>query len=139
MFNFRLLTSPSFWFSAAWNPVTVKTVWFMALVFGALAVVGIVVLVVAGRRSHTFDAPALRRIAAPLIFSGVVGEVFTFFLYQQMPVLSARFWFLFLFLLFIVWLAVALRGFFVTVPKLKAVASSRAEFEKYLPQPKKKK
>lgn len=139
MFNFKLLISPSFWFSTAWNPVGTRTVILMAAVFALLIVGGVVILVIAGRKQKedAFAARFLRRLSGPCFFGGIAGGVFTFLLYEQIPILSARFWFLIIFVIFAVWLGFGIRALMINVPKLRAAATSRAAYEQYLPKRKK--
>lgn len=141
MFDVGLLISPRFWFSFGWNPLTDRTALLMAAAFGLLVAYGIIqIAVIAGRvsASDPLRATYLRRLGAPCIVAGVFGELLTFIAYQQIPILSSRFWFLFLFVGFAIWMAVLLRALAVKIPKLKAAAASRAQFEQYLPKRKKK-
>jgi len=103
MFDWKLIVSPAFWFSLRWNPLTLGTAMLMATVFGALVLAGGFLLWTAGKKkkSDPLRRAALLWLGAPLILCGLGGELLTFFAYQQIPVFSARFWFLLLVAVFL--------------------------------------
>lgn len=138
MFDWKTLVSPSYWFTIHWNPIGTSTVRFMVLVFAIVIAMGIALLIIANRKKDAVLASHLRRLSGPFFFGGILGEIFTFFLYQQVPVLSARFWFLIVFVVFIAWFVVGVRLLIVRVPIIKAADEKRQQFEQYLPKRRKK-
>lgn len=64
--------------------------------------------------------------------NAIVGLILWFFNYEQVPFLSARFWFLLWAAEMIIWAAFIVKILLV-VPKLKEQAEKEKEFKKYIP------
>lgn len=140
MIDFGLLFSSHFWFSIAWNPLQFSTAIIMAVFFAALTVAGIVVWGIGDGRARTRGREyqiALAKIGTPGIVAGLLGLLFTFTAYEQIAIFSARFWFLVVALLFVVWEIFSVRWMTVEVPKVRAARAERAEINKYMPKKKK--
>ena len=135
MFDWKLIVSPAFWFSLRWNPLTLGTAMLMATVFGALVLAGGFLLWTAGKKkkSDPLRRAALLWLGAPLILCGLGGELLTFFAYQQIPVFSARFWFLLLAAVFLATEISAVRFLFIGVPRRKSEVGARAQWSQYFP------
>lgn len=133
MFDFKLLFSPTFWFSLHWNPLTFESAMLMTGVFGALVIIGIFLFWSAGKKkkSDPLLHTAFLRLAVPLVLSGLAGALLTFFAYQQIPVFSARFWFLFLLVAFLLTEIPAVRFLLVGVPRKKAALGAQAQWSQY--------
>ncbi len=138
MFDLRLLLSPDFWFSIRWNPLQPGTAWLMAAAFLALAVAGVLLprLVARGTALPKFERKAWAGVGRPAIVAGALGLCFTFFAYQQVAVLSARFWFLCIAVGFVVAEALAVRTLLQEVPQLKEDLADRERLARYLPKAK---
>lgn len=135
MFDLALLLSPAFWFSIRWNPLQPNTATIMAVIFGLLALAGAALprIVARGRQMPKFERKAWAGIGRPALAAGVAGLLFTFFAYQQVAVLSARFWFLLIAVAFVIAEARAVRTLIQETPRLKDESAARAAAAKYLP------
>ncbi|MDD4271253.1 MAG: hypothetical protein PHF50_00420 [Patescibacteria group bacterium] len=66
------------------------------------------------------------------ITNAIIGLVLTFFNYEMVPFLSARFWFLFWAIGMLVWLVFICR-LAIKIPEKKAQMEKEKEFKKYIP------
>lgn len=140
MIDWGLLASAKFWFSVAWNPLQLSTAIIMAVFFVALFAAGIIVWGVGDSRARTRGREyqiALAKLGTPGIVAGLLGLLFTFTAYEQIAIFSARFWFLAVAILFVVWEIFSVRWMTVEVPKVRAARAERAEINKYMPKKKK--
>lgn len=64
---------------------------------------------------------------------GLVGFLWLFFLYEETPVLGARFWFLAIIFSHLVWLGRTLLYLTLQMPKEKEERENRKVYRKYLP------
>lgn len=135
MFDLALLLSPAFWFSIRWNPLQPNSATLMAVVFGLLAVVGWFLprIVARSRQMPKFERKAWAGVGRPAVVAGIMGLLFTFFAYEQVAVLSARFWFLLIAVAFIVAEARAIRTLVQETPQIKDDVAARAAAAKYMP------
>lgn len=135
MFDLALLLSPAFWFSIRWNPLQPNTATVMAAVFGLLVLAGAFVprIVARGRQMPKFERKAWAGVGRPAVAAGITGLLFTFFAFQQVAVLSARFWFLIIAVGFVAAEVRAVRTLVLETPRLKDDAAARAAAAKYLP------
>lgn len=135
MFDLALLRTADFWFAIRWNPLAPRTAVLMAAVFGGLLLCGLLLprLLAVIRRMPKFERKAWRGVGRPAVVAGGLGLLFTFFAYQQVPLLSLRFWFLFIALGFVVAEALAVRALVLEVPRIRDDAAARAQAAKYLP------
>lgn len=137
MIDWRLLTSVKFWFSIGWNPLQASTATIMTAVFGALFVAGVTVWAIGDSRARKRGEEyriTMAKLGVPGITVGLLGLLFTFSAYQQIAIFSARFWFIAIFLLFIIWEIFSIRYVIVEVPKKLAVRREELERMKYLPK-----
>lgn len=88
------------------------------------------------RKKDALRAEMLRRFSGLLSATGLLGLMFLFFTYEQLPLFGMRLWFLLLFVLFLVWLgrfvAYAVREY----PQKRHQLDERRQIEKYLPKKK---
>lgn len=136
MVNWKLLFSVPFWFSFGWNPLQPKTALILT-VFFALVFVGGIGCYLAPRYSEKIDKPlrrVLQSVAQLCLTAGILGLLWTFFAYEQVPLLSARFWMLALAI------GVLVRAGFIgwtahiIIPAEREAARVKERFEKYLPK-----
>jgi hypothetical protein len=140
MFDWKLILNPRFWFSFQWNPMARGTAVLMFTVFVLFFAAG-VLLWVLPKKVKTVDSPlrrALSRGGNVCVTTGLLGIFFTFTAFEQAGVLSARFWFLAILLLFVSWGAFVIWRSNITVPAEREASALRQKFLKYLPRPKKK-
>ena len=134
MFDWSLLFSASFWFSFGWNPLQPTTALVMVVFFGIFTAAGIALWIVPAKRAQV-DKPlcrALSRGGNVLVTTGILGILFTFFSYEQVPFLSARLWFLLIALLFLGWGGWIVWRAHILVPAEREAARVKEKFEKYL-------
>lgn len=136
--DLRLLLDPNFWFSIRWNPLHPSTATVMAVAFLLLALAGALVprIVARGKQLPKFERKAWDGVGRPAFVAGALGLLFTFFAYQQVALLSGRFWFLLIGIGFIVAEALAVRTLLQEVPQLKEELSDRERLSRYLPKAK---
>ncbi|MEK7665450.1 MAG: hypothetical protein AAB337_01050 [Patescibacteria group bacterium] len=138
MFDIRPLISSSFWFDRDPSPLLAGSSRLLFALFAILFTFGVIVRVVATRRTEDrFTLGLFRRIGQLCVTMGIAGLVFFFFTYQQIPFLGMRLWFLLLGAGFLVWLGFIVRWVKKIVPAERANMAERAIREKYLPKPKK--
>lgn len=78
-------------------------------------------------------ADLLLRFARPLSTTGVLGLLFLFFSYEQVPLLGMRLWFLLTFVLLIVWVGRVVKFAVTEYPALRKEDDEKARLRKYLP------
>ncbi len=113
----------------------------MVVFFVILIVLGIAMHLAPRYRKQQIDAPlahALQRGGSVCATTGVFGLFFTFTAYEQAGILSARFWFLALLILFLGWGGWELWRAHILVPAEREAASMRERFMKYFPKGKRK-
>lgn len=135
MFDLASLLSPAFWFSIRWNPLHPNTATIMAVAFGLLAAAGALLprVVARGRQMPKFERKAWAGVGRPAVAAGIMGLLFTFFAFEQVALLSARFWFLLIAAAFVAAEVRAIRTLVLETPQLKDEAATRAAAAKYLP------
>jgi hypothetical protein len=85
------------------------------------------------RKKDALKADIFKRFARLLSWTGILGLLFLFFSYEQIPLLGMRLWFFLLFLLFSLWLLRIALYVVRDYPPLRSTQKERARFEKYLP------
>ncbi|PIS05240.1 MAG: hypothetical protein COT81_02140 [Candidatus Buchananbacteria bacterium CG10_big_fil_rev_8_21_14_0_10_42_9] len=103
-------------------------------VFGILFVAGIVVtILIQARKKDHILVKALRRLQANFFTVSLVGFLYAWLAYENVYILSMRFWLVILFLVFAAWFVYGLYNLIKRVPNYKADRQRQREFEKYLP------
>ncbi len=139
MFDARPLTHLSFWFAREPGPLTVSSSQILFAVFAVLFTLGVIIRVVATKRRHEdrYVASLFRRIGGMLVTMGILGLVWFFYAYEEIPFLGARFWVLAWGVIGLIWIARIVRFAKRDVPAHRAFDATRAAREKYLPKSKK--
>ena len=101
--------------------------WFIVASL-ALRVVARVMKKKDGRKSDL-----LLRFARPLSTTGILGLLFLFFSYEQVPLLGMRLWFLLTFVLLIVWVGRVVKFAVTEYPALRREDDEKARLRKYMP------
>jgi len=106
--------------------------------FGWFVVAAAVLYILARylKKRDPLKGDVVRRFARALISTAVLGYIFLFFSYEQLPLLGMRLWFLLVFVLFTVWLVRAIVFALREYPRLRDAEVERRRFEKYLPKSK---
>ena len=129
MGNFLTL---NFWFNlrpgAFIGPSLKIILGFIILLFVLFIITGI------GKKrwAKSLYAPLWSRLYYFFLTNAIVGLILTFFNYEVVPFLSARFWFLLWGVSMMVWL-VLIYKIIVAIPKKKAWLEKEKEFKKYIP------
>lgn len=88
------------------------------------------------RKKDELRSGMLRRFSRLLFTTGLLGLMFLFFTYEQLPLFGMRFWFLLLFVLFLVWLGRFVAYVAREYPQKRHQLEERRQIEKYLPRKK---
>lgn len=123
-----------YWFSTtqeAFLPWAGKVVFF-ALSFFFIA--GLFARVRRKKYADQYIRKVFLRVSRLLITLSLVSFIFFFFTSQSIPLLGARFWYLFLAVIGAIWFFLIVRHYKKTAPLLRKKARERAQFEKYLPK-----
>lgn len=125
-----------YWFNVRPVPLGPSLVGGIFAFFGWFIIVTIILRVVAYglKRQDPIKAGIFRRIASLLATTGLLGLMFLFFSYEQLPFLGMRFWFLFLFLGFTAWLLRIALYVVRDYPALKHERAEQQRLRRYLPK-----
>ena len=104
--------------------------------FGWFIIATVILRVVAHglKERDSLRAEIFLRTASLLATTGFLGFMFLFFSYEQLPFLGMRFWFLFLFLSFTVWLLRIALFVVKDYPVLKSERAEKERVRRYLPK-----
>jgi amino acid transporter len=128
------LFSPAFWFDL--TPVRLSSAFEVGffVVFALMILGGLIVRIVNKQRQDKFERLTLSRLAATLLWIGVLGLVWLFLTFEEIQIFGARFWFLVLALAFVASMASIYRYWTIKVPQQRMLEQSKAEANKYLPR-----
>lgn len=124
------------------NPVAVPFIdvvsWVLLALMGLSFVGGIFAYFFQASKPKDKDVRhAWRRLGTLLMWAGGTGLALWFFTWQLVPYLSMRIWWLVWAIGYGYWAWVIYRYFRVEIPKKHASADQDAEYQKWLPKPKK--
>ncbi len=125
-----------YWFNARPVPLGPSLVGGIFAFFGWFMIATIILRVIAYglKRQDSLKSGIFRRIASLLATTGLLGLMFLFFSYEQLPFLGMRFWFLFLFLGFTAWLLRIAMYVVRDYPSLKNERAEQQRLRRYLPK-----
>lgn len=132
------LLSLSWWFNTIplYGALTLRLFFIVSL---SIMILGAFVRMLSKKRiSDALQLEAIRRIATLLVVLGLFGVWYWFVAFQQIPFLSARFWFIVWVVWGLVWLCYIVRYIRKTIPEIREKKNLVAENDKYM-QPKYKK
>lgn len=128
-----------YWFNP--NPIALGPSLVGGMIFFfAWFLVGAVVCAIGARMLRDRDmlkADITSRFVWLLLTTGLLGLMFLFFSYEQIPLFGMRFWFLVTFIVFIIWLTRIAIYIARDVPALRETQKQREQIERYLPKHKK--
>lgn len=75
----------------------------------------------------------IRKIVHLTLTMGIIGLVYSFFAWQGVAFLAARFWILVWAIVILAWGAFIAQYFFLEVPKLRSRIEDKRKFDKYIP------
>lgn len=138
--NFHELWSIKYWLTVAPGLVSVKFLIILAVIFGGVFVFGVVSRFLARyyQKKKSYLAGIYFKLSTLSLTMGVFGLMYYFFIYENIYLLSARFWFLIWLIGLVWWLLFLVKFYYVKLPAEKKTLSEREIFEKYLPRPKQK-
>ena len=117
--------------------IQLNTVYFLLVVFGAVLVAAIIFKIIQKVTSgDSFYKSLLQKYFVVFLTLGLIGLALTWFRYERVYVLSARFWLLVWLIGLVVWLAFVLKYQLKTVPRARTKLQKSKEFNKYLPKKK---
>ncbi len=130
--------SLSYWFNLRPRHVTQEVMITLIAIFGVLVVIGVVSKFLQSKYAinDKLRARVWRKVGNLGLVMGTLGLLYTFFIYEEIYIFSARVWFVvwFMVTLFCIWRIIQLAR--VKIPQEKSSISERLEFEKYLPKSK---
>lgn len=129
------LLNAEYWFNPRPVPLGPSLVGGIFAFFGWFVITAIVLMLIARGFKHrdTLKADIASRFSRLLSTSGLLGLTFLFFSYEQIPLLGMRFWFLFLFFTFMIWLGRIAVFIVKDYPARRRQVAERRRFERYLP------
>ncbi|MEA3249582.1 MAG: hypothetical protein U9Q03_04485 [Patescibacteria group bacterium] len=134
--GYAVLLDYQYWINPRPVPLGPSLVGSVFAFFGWFVIASVVLYFLARhfkKRDHLKEE-VIRRFARALLLTAVLGYMFLFFSYEQLPLLGMRFWFLLTFLLFTVWLVRAILYTLKDYPRMRRQEIERKRYEKYLPK-----
>lgn len=122
----------NFWFSLRPGAFVSSSLRMMLGFIGLLIILTIAAGVVKRRWAKSLYANFWSGLFTFFWTNALIGLLLTFFNYEMVPFLSARFWLLVWAAGLIVWLAFIIR-LVVKIPQKKALLEKEKEFKKYIP------
>ena len=114
-----------------------STINLMVGFFGLILIAGMVIKIYNKiNKLEKIKAKLLEKYANLLLTLGFLGLALTWFRYERINLLSARFWLLLWLMLTIIWLYKILNYQFKTLPKIKKDSENKKLLQKYLPKKK---
>ncbi len=136
MIDLRPLLHPSFWFNVSPSALTFSSERLLFIVFAVFLVLGAIIRMVAShRKEDRYVTETFSRIGRLGVTIGMLGLLLFFFSFEGVPLLGARFWYLFLAVGFVVWIGFIARYVWKIVPAERAHEAIEREKQKYLPKP----
>ena len=130
------LLNYQYWINMRPVPLGPSLVGSIVVFFGWFVLTSVVLFFVARhfKRRNQLLNEVIRRFYRLLLTTAILGYLFLFFAYEQIPLLGMRLWFLLLTILFVVWLVRAIIFAIRDYPRLQQQISERIRFERYLPK-----
>ncbi len=128
LFSFR------YWFDL--TPVRLSSAFEVGffVLFTLMIMAGLAFRIVNKNRQDKFERIVLERATVLSLTTGSLGLLWLFLSFEEISIFGARFWFLFLVLLFVGLIVRVYRYKRFQVPQLRLLEQSKAEANKYLPR-----
>jgi len=125
-----------YWFNLYPVPLGPSLVGGIFAFFGWFIIAMIIFRLVAHglKKRDPLKAAIFLRTSALLGTTGILGLLFLFFAYEEVPLLRMRFWFLFLFVMFAAWVVRIALYIVRDYPVLRDERLERQRLRKYLPK-----
>lgn len=138
MFDWHSLLSLKFWFAQRPGPIMPNVLAALLVVFGVCLLVAVLFAILAHyKKADRVVYKLFKQIQNLFITLTVLGYLFVFFFWQQIPLLSSRFWLIVWVLVLIIKAGFIGRYALTEAPKKKAAIVEKEKFQKYLPKKKK--
>ncbi len=112
-------------------PVSQKVLIILAVIFALFIITAIATKFI--KSKDVLKDKGVKKFFNLFLTMGILGYVYLFFIWQAVPLLAARFWFLLWLIVTAVWLGFVLKYLILEVPKKRNEINKRREFEKYIP------
>jgi hypothetical protein len=124
-----------YWFNPRPVPLGPSLVGGILAFFGWFLVVAVALWLIARglRKEDPLRAGVIRRFSGLLGTTGTIGLLLLLCAYEQLPLLGMRFWVLFLFIMFVIWLCRIIAYIVRDYPARRADLVERQRLQKYLP------
>lgn len=133
--NFNQLLSFKYFFTLRPGVLSVETRQLMLIVFGVCLVLFFVFRALAYVKKEQLSLVKLfKKIYIFWLVNALMGFIWLFFRAEAVPLLGARFWILFLFIVDLVWLFYIIKYGVKQMPKEKKEKEEQKLFKKYLPK-----
>src|SRR3989338_987414 len=131
--DLRPLFTLSFWLNVHAPFLTNREGFVFFLILAAVVIAGVIISLSANKRKLGRYVYLTRRKISNLLLSvGIVSLVFFFFMFERVRFFGARFWFLFIFIGAVVWVAFIFRFVKKEIPALKLRDEQRKQQGRYL-------
>jgi hypothetical protein len=126
------LFSLKYWFKVSPGPLLPTAQ--QALIFFVVGLIALTIFtaIVKGRAKKTLYGRMWQTIYGFLLGNAIIGVLVLFFMYELVPFLSSRFWFLVWFLVMFGWFGFIVWKF-IQIPKRKKELEKEREYKKYIP------
>ncbi len=133
------LLTLNLWFGLYPPPMQKSILYFFLVVFALFLLAGIAGKVYSLKsKIEKLYRRAFSKSGDMLITMGLSGLILWIFAYEQIPVLSMRFFYVVWFVCLMAWMYFLYKYIFVEIPKLLQAKKEREQENKWLPKPKNK-
>ena len=126
------LLSLKFWFSIRPGDLSHISVYMYIALVVILIVVGLFIKIIVIRSKEKLHRRFLRKVQSLVVTNIIVFLVLFFLMYETIPFLSGRFWFLFWGFINIVW-SYSIYKFYSKIPSQKEEREKEIAYNKYIP------
>ncbi len=126
------LLNISYWFNLRPNSMSASAFRYLVVFVIILVIAAIAFAMIKRANKKGIFFRVWRKLSSFSLSNAIIGIFFSFFIYEQLPFLSARFWLFFWSLGMLVWLFFIVQDF-IKIPKIKQKIAEKKEFDKYIP------
>jgi tellurite resistance protein TehA-like permease len=133
------LLTLNLWFGLYPPPMQKGILYFFLVIFSLLLLVGIISRVYSLKaKIEKLYRRAFSKVGDALITMGIFGLLLCVFAYEQIPLLSMRFFYVVWLIGLLFWAYFLYKYIFIEIPKLIQLKKIREQEDKWLPKPKSK-
>jgi|SRR3989344_944964 len=104
----------------------------LAIIFGVVVAVGLAATILK-KKQRGLAVVGFNRLSTAGLTMGIAGFCYLFFAWQGVALLASRFWLLIWVVVAVVWAALIIYYFVITIPKRVQENLKKKQFEKYIP------